>query len=289
MGEPICVWPGELRIEVAAGGATFTLLGSSDRRHAFALPGSERIQPVDVRLDGRPAAVLTEGGTSIVWVEAGEHRIEGRFVWSTPPETLSVPSDVARVILLEDGIEAVANRGTSGEVWLRARETEALGEDRVTLEVHRRLDDGSPVTLTTRIQVRAAGRARELVLGDVLPEGAVPIEVSADLPVRLMASGELTVQLHAGEFTVTVTSLVANPETAYRRPALELPWPEQEVWVWVPNESFRQVEISGADGIDPARTSLPPEWRSYSAYLVGRESLLTLTTSRRSAMPLPTG
>ena len=281
MGEPICVWPGELRIEVAAGGATFTLLGSSDRRHAFALPGSERIQPIDVRLDGRPAAVLTEGGTSIVWVEAGEHRIEGRFVWSTPPETLSVPSDVARVILLEDGIEAVANRGTSGEVWLRARETEALGEDRVTLEVHRRLDDGSPVTLTTRIQVRAAGRARELVLGDVLPEGAVPIEVSADLPVRLMASGELTVQLHAGEFTVTVTSLVANPETAYRRPALELPWPEQEVWVWVPNESFRQVEISGADGIDPARTSLPPEWRSYSAYLVGRESLLTLTTSRR--------
>lgn len=279
--EPICVWPGELRIEVSAGGASFTLLGSSDRRHAFALPGSERIQPVDVRLDGQPAVVLTESGQSLVWVDAGEHRIEGRFTWTTPPETLSVPADVARVLLVEDGVSTVANRGANGEVWLRARESGTLGEDRVTLEVHRRLEDGSPVTLTTRIQVRAAGRARELVLGDILPDGAVPIEVSADLPVRLMASGELTIQLHAGEFAVTVTALVANPETAYRRPALALPWPEQEVWVWVSNESFRQVELSGADGIDPARTSLPEEWRSYSAYLLGSESTLTLTTSRR--------
>lgn len=279
--EPICVWPGELRIEVGTGGASFVLLGSSDRRHAFALPGSERIQPVDVTLDGRPAVVLTEGGQSLVWVEAGEHRIEGRFAWATPPETLSVPAEVARVLLVEDGVSTVANRGANGEVWLRARESGTLGEDRVTLEVHRRLDDGSPVTLTTRITVRAAGRARELVLGDILPDGAVPIEVNADLPVRLMASGELTMQLHAGEFAVTVTALVANPETAYRRPALELPWPAQEVWVWVPNESFRQVELSGADGIDPARTSLPEDWRSYSAYLLGGESTLTLTTSRR--------
>lgn len=202
---PICVWPGELRIEVVEGGASFVLVGSSDRESAFGLPGSERVQPIDVRLDGRPAVVLTEGTESVVRVSAGEHRIEGRFAWTTPPETLTVPDDVARVLLVEDGVSAVATRGASGEVWLRARETEAVGEDRVTLEVHRRLDDGSPVILTTRIQVRAAGRARELALGDVLPEGAIPIEVSADLPVRMMAGGELTVQLHAGEFTVTVT------------------------------------------------------------------------------------
>jgi len=281
MRDPICVWPGELRIEVLEGGASFVLQGSSDRETLFALPGSDRIQPVDVTLDGRPAVVLTEGGRAAVRVSAGEHRIAGRLSWATRPETLRVPEEVARVLLVEDGATSVATRGTSGEVWLAARESEALGEDRVTLEVHRRLDDGSPVMLTTRIQVRAAGRARELVLGDVIPEGAVPVEVSADLPVRMLPSGELTVQLHAGEFTVTVIALVANPETAYRRPALESPWPEQEVWVWVPSESFRQVDISGVDGIDPARTSLPPEWRTYSAYLVGRENTLTLTTSRR--------
>jgi hypothetical protein len=279
--EPICVWPGELRIEVLEGGAAFVLQGSSDRDTLFALPGSDRIQPVDVTLDGRPAVVLTEGGRASVRVTAGDHRIEGRLSWATRPETLRVPDEVARVLLVEDGATSVAARGTSGEVWLAARETEALGEDRVTLEVHRRLEDGSPVILTTRIQVRAAGRARELVLGDVIPDGVVPVEVTADLPVRMLPSGELTVQLHAGEFTITVSALVANPETAYRRPALETPWPEQEVWVWVPSETFRQVDISGADGIDPARTSLPAEWRSYSAYLVGRENVLTLTTSRR--------
>ncbi len=279
--DPICVWPGELRIEVLEGGASFVLQGESDRETVFSLPGSDRIQPIDVTLDGRPAVVLTEGGRAQVRVGAGAHRIEGRLSWTTRPETLRVPDEVARVLLIEDGTTSVAARGTSGEVWLAARASEAVGEDRVTLEVHRRLDDGSPVTLTTRIQVRAAGRARELSLGDVLPEGAVPVEVSADLPVRMLPGGELTMQLHAGEFTVTVTALVADPETAYRRPALPAPWPAQEVWVWVPSESFRQVDLSGADGIDPARTSLPAEWRSYSAYLLGEENVLTLSTSRR--------
>ncbi|MCB9657673.1 MAG: hypothetical protein H6726_08510 [Sandaracinaceae bacterium] len=279
--DPICVWPGELRIDVADGGASFVLRGTSDRRSRFALPGNERIQPVDVTLDGRPAVVLVEDGRAVVEVEAGEHRVEGRLAWSTRPETLRVPDEVARVLLVEDGEVSVATRTASGDVWLRARQSEALGEDRVTLEVHRRLDDGVPLTLTTRVQVRAAGRARELLLGDVLPEGAVPVDVQATLPVRLLPTGELTMQLRAGEFSVVITALVANPETSYRRSALEAPWPEQEVWVWAPDESLRQVELSGATGIDPARTSLPDEWRSFSAYLVGRDANLTLRTSRR--------
>ena len=105
--------------------------------------------------------------------------------------------------------------------------------------------------------------------------------VARSIPTRMHESGDLTLQIRAGTFQVEIRAFVASPEAPLRRPDLGEPWPAQEVWVWVPNESFRQVEISGAAGIDPDRTTLPDEWRSYSAYLLDAEAILTLATSRR--------
>jgi hypothetical protein len=278
---PICVWPGDLSLEVAEDGGTFLLEATSDRRTPLALPGRARHWPREVTIDGRPAVVLSVGGVPTMWLEPGTHRVEGRFVWAAPPETLAVPDAIARITLVRDGVATQGSRGAGGEVWLRGTAAEATEEEQVGLEVHRRIADGSPLELSTRIVVRAAGRARELRLPRVLPEGVVPVEVSADLPVRLLASGELAIQLHAGTFTIAIRALGANPETVFRRPPLEAPWPEQEVWVWAPDEAFRQVQLEGAAGIDPQRTSLPDEWRGSSAYLVDASTALTLRTLRR--------
>lgn len=286
--EPVCVWPGDLALVVGAEGGSFSLEVTSDHRVPQALPGRGRHWPIDVRVDGRAAVVLASGEQPVVWVEPGSHRIEGRFAWSSVPDTLAVPDTIARVTLTRDGTTTGATRGTAGEVWLRGAATEAAGEEEVGLEVHRRIQDGSPLELSTRIVVRAAGRARELRLPNVLPEGVVPVEISADLPVRLFATGELSIQLRAGTFEISIRALAANPETVFRRPALAAPWPEQEVWVWSPSEAFRQVEIQGAAGIDPQRTSLPDAWRTSSAYLVDADTALTLHTVRRGeATPPP--
>ena len=278
---PICVWPGELVLTVGASEATFALDATSDRRTVLGLPGGGRNWPVDVRVDGQAAVVLVQAGAPVLWLEPGVHRIEGRLPWAAVPETLAVPDDIARVTLVRDGQASSPSRATAGEVWLRGGATAATEQDQVGLEVHRRIDDGSPVSVTTRIVVRAAGRARELRLPNVLPAGLVPIELTADLPVRLVASGELTLQLRPGTFTITIRALGAHPDASFRRPQVDAPWPDQEVWVWSPNEAFRQVELSGAPGIDPQRTSLPDEWRGLSAYLLDRDATLTLRTVRR--------
>ncbi|MFO0711370.1 MAG: hypothetical protein U0353_16085 [Sandaracinus sp.] len=287
-GEPVCVWPGDLALVVTAEGGSFTLEVTSDHRTALALPGRGRHWPVDVRVDGRAAVVLALAEQPVVWVEPGAHRIEGRFVWTSAPDTLAVPDAIARITLSRDGTTANATRGTGGEVWLRGVASEVAGEEEVGLEVHRRIQDGSPLELSTRIVVRAAGRARELRLPSVLPPGVVPVEITADLPVRLLATGELSIQLRAGTFEISIRALAADPETVFRRPALPAPWPEQEVWVWSPDEAFRQVEVQGAAGIDPQRTSLPDAWRTSSAYLVDASTELSLHTVRRGeATPPP--
>jgi hypothetical protein len=223
--EPVCLWPGDLGLVIEAGGGSFSLEVTSDHRVPQALPGRGRHWPSDVRVDGRPAVVLAMGERPVVWVEPGTHRIEGRFVWSSVPDTLAVPDTIARIALTRDRTATSATRGTAGEVWLRGAASEVAGEEEVGLEVHRRIQDGSPLELSTRIVVRAAGRTRELRLPNVLPEGVVAVEITADLLVRLFATGELSIQLQAGTFEISIRALAANPETVFRRPALAAPWP----------------------------------------------------------------
>ena len=277
----ICVWPGDLRVRVTDEGGTFTLDATSDRRSQLVLPGGGRRWPVDVQVDGAPAVVLIANNQPVLWLTPGRHRIEGRIPWTSIPETLAVPAELARVTLERDGQTTSPARGTTGEIWLRGGVSEASEEDHLGLEVQRLIEDGSPLSLTTRIVVRVSGRARELRLPNVMPEGITPVEITADLPVRLSPDGALTLQLHAGTFTITIQGFGANPDATFTRPALDAPWPEQEVWVWSANESFRQVEVQGASGIDPQRTSLPDAWRSFSAFLVDASTHLTLHTTRR--------
>ena len=47
------------------------------------------------------------------------------------------------------------------------------------------------------------------------------------------------------------------------------------------DEPLRQVEVSGAPGIDPSRTELPEEWRALPAFLMEKEAKLTFTERRR--------
>lgn len=282
--DPICVWASSLRVEVQGDGATFAMEVTADREYALTLPGSGRVWPLDVRVDGHAVPVGSQEGAPMIRVTAGAHRVEGRLAWTTAPETLTVPPDVARVELVQGVLTTSPTRDADGAIWLRAQgDTDATVEeaDSVSLEVYRQLSDGSPLEVVTRITLHVAGHPRELRLGAVLPTGAVPIAVQADLATRLTAAGELTLQLHAGTFSVEIRSLIASPEAALAPPSPGEPWPEQEVWTWVPNEAFRQVELSGANSIDPARTTLPDDWRSHSAYLIEQTSTLTLTTVRR--------
>jgi hypothetical protein len=287
-GAARCDWPSSLRLEVDDTEARFVLDVTVDRRFDVPIPGSSERWPIEVEVDGTRAAVL---GTDAphVRLSPGAHHVTGRFRWTVVPETLPIPAEIARVDLVRAGVSVPRpQRGASGEVWLESAEREASEEDVVTLEVHRRIADGMPLDIETAITVRASGRSRELALGDVLLAGSIPVELDAELPVRFTEGGELTVQVRAGTYELRIRAYRPDPEGALTPPTLPSPWPEQEIWVWQANESFRQVEPQGAPAIDPQRTSIPDEWRSLPVYLVAHDAHLTLDTLRRGeAMPPP--
>ena len=288
-GQAVCLWPGELKLDLAGSGGTFGLDLQADRAVDVRLPGSAEHWPQDVRLDGSPAPVFDHEGTPRLRAPAGRHRIAGRFAWARLPESLSVPAEIGLVDLRLDGqVLPRPRRDEAGLLWLRAG-AEAVGEgESLRLQVFRRIRDGIPLFVDTRLELEVAGRAREITLPGALLPGMVPVGVSGDLPARIEKDA-LRVQVRGGRYSVSLEARVEDRPKAMGLPKdpPRDPWPPREVWVFAADETQRQVELSGPTPIDPSRTELPEDWRALPAFLVEPGASLALKEVRRGEAEPP--
>jgi hypothetical protein len=289
-GRPICIWPGRLQLALSGSGGVFELAVHADRPADLRLPGDLERWPLDVRLDGRPAPVVDQNGAPTLRLDAGNHEVAGRFTWSRLPESLPVPAEVALLDLSLDGRRIAApRREHGGLVWLGAQGLAAAGEgDSLRVQVFRKLADGIPLFVDTRLSLEVSGNPREVALAGALLDGAVPIAVRGDLPARLDAEQRLHVQLRGGRFTVSVLSRMEDeitelgpPERGGSDETEAVAWPEREIWVFQADEELRQVELAGAPPVDPSRTELPDEWHSLPAFLLDSDAGLELRETRR--------
>ena len=286
---PLCAWPGRLTLRLDDSGGDFTLAVRADAPVDLPLPGDATNWPRDLK-NGSSAALLGRaGGRPAVRLEAGTHRITGSFRWTRLPESLAVPPAIGLVDVTVRGAP-VRNprRDRDGALWLQGGAAEQAEEDRLSLEVHRRIDDGVPVQVTTRLRLRVSGRSREVSLGAPLLPGTAAVSLASSLPARLDGDGTLQVQLRPGDWEITVGARSLGPVTSLAPPAADAPWPDEEVWVLQAAPSIRSVRIDGPPGVDPARTSLPDEWRSLPAWRVARGEEVTFVELRRGeAQPPP--
>jgi len=157
----------------------------------------------------------------------------------------------------------------------------------LALEVHRRVNDGVPVQVTTRLKLRVSGRSREVALGTPLLAGTQATALISGLPARLDGDGNLQVQLRPGEWEIEVTARSTGPVHALSAPESDGPWPSEETWVFQAAPAVRSVRIDGAPGVDPARTSLPSDWRRLPAWRVARGVELQFVELRRGEAEPP--
>ncbi len=287
-GAPLCAWPGRLQLTLDERGGNFVLDVRADAPTALAIPGDTTHWPQDLR-DGSAPAQLARGDVPTVTLSPGAHRISGTFAWSRLPESLPVPPSIALVELTLRG-SRVANprRDKDGLLWMQGGASEEAEEDRLAIEVHRRVDDGVPVIVTTRLKLRVSGRSREVSLPTPLLAGTEATFLSSSLPARLESDGSLKVQLRPGEWELQVDGRSTGPVQTLRAPQAADPWPAEETWVFQAAPAVRSVRVDGAPGVDPARTSLPADWRSLPAWRVARGTELEFVELRRGeAKPPP--
>lgn len=262
-----CAWPGRLILDAGKDGGRFSLELRVDAPSWVALPGDARNWPQQVSANGQPAAVLQRGDQPMLWLAPGDYRLRGMLPWTTRPARLRVPSAIGLVALSIDGtavtrIERNGKQLTLGEAAAAQRAADAL-----SLRVYRRLADGLPSMLETRLQFDVAGSAREQSLGLVLPAGFVATALSGDLPARLENDGQLRVQLRPGQWTITLQARGAAPlaKVALKLPAA--PWPRQEVWSYADDPALRNTRVEGR-ATDAAQAGVPGAWRELPAFVL---------------------
>jgi hypothetical protein len=278
-----CAWPARLQLALDEHGGRFSQQWRLYARARVPLPGDARRWPQEVRVDGKAAVVVPDGEQPSVLLGAGEHVVTGAFVWDELPESLRIPKETGLVALTLRGRAVEApNRGDDGELFLQ-REAAANEEaDSLDLSVHRQVVDEIPLVLTTRIELRVAGRSREVVLGRALPEGFVPTALDSPLPARLEADSRLRVQVRAGTWPLVLTARHEGPVSELRRPSPDGPWKEgEEVWVFEARPSLRVVTVEGVASIDPNQTTLPDAWKRLPAYPMKPGDTLKLVEQRR--------
>ncbi len=284
---PTCVWPGLLQVDIDNSVGHFRLTVVVDRRTLVELPGSAQSWPQNVDVNGTPGIVLDRDGVPAIILGKGAHVLAGEFNWYQVPETLTLPPKIALVALRRDGKVVDLPKRDPALLWLRATGSSTEEAQRLSLEVFRKLDDGVPFKVTTRLSLRVAGKAREVNLGKVLLPGSSPLLVESALPVRLNEDQTLSAQVYAGNHSIDIEALFADPPGELLRSPHEDLWPLTETWVLDSDPALRQVELVGAPAVDPSRTNLPEEWKRLASYSVAVDSQVSLLTSRRGEPESP--
>ncbi len=290
-----CSWPGRLTLDLGEKGGTFSQGWSVQAAEFVPLPGDERRWPLDVTLDGKPAAAVANDGSDGkpgLWLPPGNHTVTGVFRWDAVPESLPVPAEVGLVALTVRGAAVpFPERDDEGQVFLQRSQTAATEEESLEVLVHRRVVDEVPLLLVTRIQLAVGGKAREMLLGRALPEGFIPVSLSGPLPARLEPDGRLRTQVRPGTWTLELTARHAGPVKSLTLPAADKsggPWAEEEVWVFDARPSLRLADVEGPVSVDPQQTSLPNEWKSLPAYRMRPGDTMSFAERRRGdADPAP--
>lgn len=290
-----CVWPGELSVSTTSTGASFEYRVFLDTQAEIQLPGNRDYWPQDLSVnrgnETLEVALIERDEAPFLRLPAGEYQVRGRFFWDQAPEVLAIPSSVGRVTLSLSGREIAHPRMSTDSLWLgdKASEKEVGESESVKATIYRKISDDVPLRVITRLQLNVSGKAREVELGNILFEGALPVRVQSSIPTRVPSNGSVSVYVRPGTHTVEIETITPNEVSELSAPT---PGPQiyepQEYWAWEPNELIRSVKLDGATGVDPERTSLPEEWRQFASYLVEPGTKATFTELRRGmAEPSP--
>jgi hypothetical protein len=275
-----CAWPERLVLTVTGTGGSFSQGWQVFADGWVRLPGNAEYFPRDVRVDGVAGAVVLREGVPAVRLAAGRHAITGSFRWGTRPEALPVPPQTALVQLTVDGQRVTQPERPNDSVWLGKRRS-AEQPAALEVQVYRLVHDEIPVELETRIRLQVAGDAREELLARVLPDGFTPLAMTSSLAARLEPDGRLRVQVRPGSFEVAIRARGTTVAAELKRPTQQGTWAREEVWSFQGNDRLRVAGPEGAEGIDPAQSSVPGEWQSLSAFRMAPDSVLRIVERSR--------
>ena len=271
-GRRFCSWPTRLELNVTGHGASFNQEWVVEVGGLVALPGNIPYWPENVRANEKKLVVTSRNGRPVVWLDPGKYRLSGTYTWQKLPDHLFVPPETGLVRLILQGKEIKnLQLDEHGQLWFKQiKKPVKENENSLTVQVFRRIDDAVPLQQQLHILLVVSGSPREVTLGLETGGDFVPLRLKSPLPVRLDKQGRMQLQVRPGQWQISLTlrNTAARSPEKISRGSIDGIWPEQEIWVFHGNPRLRQIQVQGLAPVDPARTSLPDDWKNLPAYLI---------------------
>ncbi len=265
----LCFWSQPLKLDLQTDGGAFDVQLRLFDADWVPLPGDEKNWPEQVQVNGVNAVVANRENKPFVRLQAGEHRIKGRFSWETMPQFLSVSDEYAHVDMTRfNQTQPFVQRSTDGSLWLMQTD-ETLNEnerDALDVEVLRLISDGHPMKMLVQVRLHVSGRARNVDLGLLKTAQLDVLSIDSELPASVDSAGHLQARLMPGNYQLQVLMRVRGWPEALNFEPQGTHWPAQEVWAFEDNKRLRLTQISGVTTINPDQSE--SEWTDLPHYLV---------------------
>ncbi|MCF6299826.1 MAG: hypothetical protein L3J52_01705, partial [Proteobacteria bacterium] len=279
----VCAWPDTLEISISDRQASFSINWDVIEDSWLFLPGDIDSWPQAVKANNQPITVTSANGKPRIYLTKGKHQIKGKFSWSTRPETIEVPAEIADIKLNLDGKSINFPERKVNSLWLgESASTAKVESNNVELEVNRLIIDGHPMTMYLAMEILVSGVARNEKLGKVGSELLQITNLEGGLSAYVDSDGYLWAQLKPGNWELNISfNILGWPEQIpFQRDGTN--WPKQEVWAYQDNKNIRLSQISGVVPINPEQTF--SRWDQVPNYLLSDGDVLNIKEQKRGTL-----
>lgn len=277
----LCAYPSSLNIQVKGKAAKFTQHWDVQAPSWLTLPGDNKNWPAQVTLNHKTFPVIKHNGKPSVYVSEGQYIIKGVLNWHQAPKSISIPKDTGRVELSVEQKKIPAPDFRQGKLWLKTTDVVKSQNNRLDIQVFRKITDSIPLQLTTQLKLDVSGQPREIILEGALLADFRAKAINSRLPSQLDNQGRLKIQIRPGQWTLDIMSFQSKSLTSITLPDFKTPWPETEIWALQTQPQLRLIKVIDKNSIDPNQTHLPAQWKSLPAYAMEKGQSLNFDVIKR--------
>lgn len=276
-----CAYPDSLSIEMKNKSGTFQQVWNIYATSWISLPGDITAWPQSVRVNGKSLPVVSRNNVPSMYLKKGRYRISGKFNWQQRPKSLSIPQQTGLIKLTINNKNVPLPDFRNGKLWLKTTDKNLHQNNRLDIQVFRKITDTIPLRVITQIKLDVSGQQREVILDGALLAGFVPSAINSRLPAQIDQKGQLKIQLRPGIWMIDVASFNQQQLKSISLPVYKKVWPKSEIWVLNQQPQLRLIKVIDKNSIDPNQTQLPQNWKSLPAYSMQAGEKLSFDVLKR--------
>ena len=261
-----CAYPDSLSIEMKNKSGTFKQVWNIYAKSWISLPGDITAWPKNVQVNGKSQPVISRNNVPSMYLKKGRYRISGKFSWQQRPKSLSIPQQTGLIKLTINNKNVPLPDFRNGKLWLKTTDQNSHQNDRLDIQVFRKIIDTIPLRVITQIKLDVSGQQREVILDGALLTEFVPSAINSRLPSQIDQNGQLKIQLSPGVWKIDIASFNQQHLKSISLPVYNKSWPKSEIWVLNQQPQLRLIKVVDKNSIDPNQTQLPQSWKSLPAY-----------------------